>query len=146
MVRKIKHIFHTIRGKLMFVTILLIICPLIILGLFSYDKSKTSLDELGAINLQNSVEHTLEMINVLQQEVEEGNISLDKAQEAVKVSVLGEKEADGTRPINQNFNLGENGYIFIVDDDGNQLASSTVEGQNTWDTEDPNGVKTTQGI
>lgn len=37
-------------------TVLILIIPLLVLGFISYNKSKTSLDDLGAINLANSAE------------------------------------------------------------------------------------------
>lgn len=135
---------NSIRNKLLIGGIILLTIPLIILGLFGYKKSESSLNELGAINLQNSVEMTIEMIETLNKEVEKGNISLEEAQEEVKVAILGEKGSDGTRPVNENLNLGENGYIFILDQNGNQLAHPNIEGQNVWEEKDDRGVKFTQ--
>ncbi|MEI3605136.1 methyl-accepting chemotaxis protein [Pseudogracilibacillus sp. SE30717A] len=135
---------HSIKTKLIIVSILILIIPLGILGFFSYQKSETSLNELGAINLKNSVEMTLEMIEALNEEVEKGTLPLEDAQEKVKVAVLGEQNSEGHRPINERINLGENGYIFILDDEGNVITHPTIEGQNTWDSTDPNGIKATQ--
>lgn len=136
--------FNSIKTKLIIVSILLLTVPLVILGLFSYQQSKSSLDDLGAINLKNSVEMTIEMIEALHTEVEKGNLPLEEAQEKVKVAVLGEMQSDGTRPINPDLDLGEHGYIFILDDEGNVIAHPTIEGENTWDAVDPNGIKSTQ--
>lgn len=134
--------------KLKFITIstLLLIIPLIILGTFSYQKSASSLDDLGKTNLKNSVEMTIELINILNKDVEEGKISLEEAQEKVKVYMLGEKSADGTRPINQKIDLGENGYMFAYDQEGTEIAHPSLEGENVWELEDSNGVKFNQEI
>src|SRR5690625_1056337 len=105
--------FYSIKTKLITISFLILTIPLIVLGIFSYKKSENNLDELGVINLQNSVEMTIELIEALNEEVKEGHISLDEAKEKVKVAILGERQADGTRPINENINLGENGYLFI---------------------------------
>lgn len=144
--KKIFSVNSSIKGKLITISTLLLIIPLIVLGFLSYQKSSTSLDELGKSNLKNSVELTIELVDTLNEEVKKGNISLEEAQEKVKVSILGEKNADGIRPINQNLDLGENGYIFILDQDGNEVAHPNIEGENIWDNEDTNGVKYAQDI
>lgn len=133
--------FYSIKTKLITISFLILTIPLIVLGIFSYKKSENSLDELGATNLQNSVEMTIELIEALNEEVEEGHISLDEAKEKVKVAILGERQADGTRPINENINLGENGYLFILEENGMMSGHPELEGTNMWEEEDPNGVK-----
>ncbi|MGG0716989.1 methyl-accepting chemotaxis protein [Robertmurraya massiliosenegalensis] len=141
----VKNFFtKTIKRKLITVSIPLLVIPLIILGFLSYEKSSSSLDELGKINLKNSVEHTLEIMDVLNKQVKSGSLSLEDAQEQVKVSILGEIQEDGTRPINENFHLGTNGYLFIADSKGDLVAHPSVEGTNAWDNEDSNGHKYAQ--
>ncbi|WP_130859728.1 methyl-accepting chemotaxis protein [Gracilibacillus phocaeensis] len=135
---------RSIRAKLITVSILLLIIPITVLGIFSYQKSANSLSELGETNLKNSVALTIELIEALNAEVEEGHLTLEEAQEKVKQAILGEQSSDGTRPINSNINLGENGYMFILDDEGTQITHPFTEGSNTWDSVDPNGVKSTQ--
>lgn len=137
---------NSIKKKLVFISVLLLIVPLSALGYFSYTNSTKSLNDLGETNLKNSVEMTVEMITALNIEVEKGNISLEDAQERVKVAILGEKDADQKRAINKKINLGEHGYMFILDDEGNQIAHPWLEGQNSWDSVDPNGIKSTQQL
>lgn len=128
----------------MAISFLLLSIPLILSGLLAYQKSEASLDDLGALNLKNSVEMTIEMIEALNDEVEKGSLSLEEAQEKVKVAVLGEKDEDGTRPVNPNLNLGENGYIFVLDQNGIQIAHPNIEGTDVWDEEDAVGEKFVQ--
>lgn len=134
----------SIKTKLIMTSLLLVVIPLVVVGFLSYNSSKTHLDELGATNLKNSVKMTVELIETLNSEVEKGNLSLEEAQEKVKVAILGEKAADGSRPINPNLDLGENGYVFIVDENGNQMAHPNIEGENHWEAEDSNGEKFVQ--
>ncbi|MCZ8532238.1 methyl-accepting chemotaxis protein [Psychrobacillus psychrodurans] len=143
--KKIKNI-TTIKGKLISISILLLTIPLIVLGIFSYQKSASSLDNTGEQILKNSVEQTIEIIGVLNESVENGDISLEEAQEKVKVTILGDLSSDGTRPINPNINLGKNGYMFVLDNEGLEIAHPTLEGQNLWESEDSNGVKFVQDI
>lgn len=136
----------SIKTKLIMTSLLLVVIPLVVVGFLSYNSSKTHLDELGATNLKNSVKMTVELIEALNSEVEKGNLSLEDAQEKVKVAILGEKATDGTRPINDQLDLGENGYIFIIDENGNQVAHPNLEGENHWETEDSNGEKFVQNF
>lgn len=84
------------------------------------------------------------MIEALNIEVEKGNLSLEEAQERVKVAVLEEKDSEGNRPINDQLDLGDNGYIFVLDQEGTQIAHPNIEGVDTWNEEDENGVKFVQ--
>lgn len=136
----------SIKAKLIIISFLLLTIPLVILGIQSYLKSEASLNELGATNLKNSVEMTIEMIDALNAEVEKGSLSLDEAQEQVKIAILGEKNSDGTRPINENIDLGENGYLYVLDEEGTDVAHPNIEGQNSWDAEDSSGNKFVQDI
>ncbi|WNS75795.1 methyl-accepting chemotaxis protein [Bacillus sp. DTU_2020_1000418_1_SI_GHA_SEK_038] len=128
-----------LRKKLIFVSFIFLCVPSLLIGLVSYQLSLNSLNESGKLMLKNSVKQTIELINTMDQEVKMGRISLEEAQEYVKVSILGEKLADGTRPINKNINLGENGYFYIIDEKGMQVADPYLEGTNTWDYKDSEG-------
>lgn len=142
----LKFQINSIRTKLIIISILLLTVPLLVLGFISYKKSENSLNNLGQDKLRNSVEMTIEMIEALNEEVEKGTISLDEAQEKVKVAILGEKDLEGNRPINENIDLGENGYMIIYAQDGTRVAHPTREGKNAWDDEDQNGVKFVQEL
>lgn len=138
--------FQSIKAKLIAFSLLLLMIPLITLGYLSYQQSKSNLESVGKENLRNSVEMTIAMIEQFNQEVEAGNLSLDEAQEKVKVAILGEMDSEGKRPINKNIKLGESGYIFVVDQKGNSIAHPNIEGNNVWDEQDDNGVKYMQEI
>ncbi len=133
--------FRSIKTKLIVFSLFLLIIPLVILGYLSYQQSKASLETVGKENLKNSVEMTIGMIDLLDKDIATGKFSRTDAQERVKVAILGEKTADGKRPLNENIKLGDNGYIFILDEDGNTLAHPTNEGDNVWDAVDSKGDK-----
>lgn len=134
----------SIKSKLIVISILLLIVPMIVIGMTSYQKSSTSLEKLGKTNLQNSVEFTLATIDAYNAEVEKGNIPLESAQEKVKEIILGEKNGDGVRPINSSIDLGENGYMIVYSQDGTRIAHPSKEGASAWDDVDENGVKFAQ--
>lgn len=136
-----KSLFHfkTIKTRLLFLAMLALLVPLLTVSYFSYNKSAANLDELGRQNLKNSVEMTIETIEILNQQVKQENLPLEEAQELVRQAILGEKNPDGTRPINKKINLGENGYLFILDQKGKLIAHPNIEGKNMWDTVDVDG-------
>jgi len=138
MMKKTKNI-ASIKVKLISISILLLTIPLIILGVFSYQKSASSLNNTGEQLLKNSAKQTIEIISVLNESVENGDISLAEAQGKVKITILGNMNSDGTRPINPNLDLGENGYMFVLDNEGLELAHPTAEGKNLWEYKDFNG-------
>ncbi|MFC5701359.1 methyl-accepting chemotaxis protein [Cohnella faecalis] len=130
----------TIRKKLLFVCSFLLIVPIAALGLATYqvtDEETTALIENG---LKNNVRLASEMLGVLDKAVQDGLMTKEAAQERFKSSLLGERLTDNTRPINRNFDLGDNGYFFILDDKGLLLAHPLLEGQNIWDKKTSDGT------
>ncbi|ENH97900.1 methyl-accepting chemotaxis protein [Gracilibacillus halophilus YIM-C55.5] len=137
--KKLKLRSRSVKTKLVTVTFLLLMVPLVLLGYLTYQQSKDSLNELGKTNLKNSVVMTLEMIDSLNEEVEQGNLELKEAQEQVKEALLGERQNDGTRPINTSIDLGKNGYAYISDQEGLLLAHPNMEGESLWEETDSSG-------
>ncbi|MDR7318012.1 signal transduction histidine kinase [Brevibacillus nitrificans] len=119
----------SLRSKLVLMCLFLLVIPSLIIGVQGYLSANNNLNELGARALKNNVNFTIEMIDSLQKYVDEGRISKEEAQEQVKTHILGPKQADGTRTINKNIDVGENGYIFVLSDKGSMLASPKMEGK-----------------
>ncbi|MGF9796257.1 methyl-accepting chemotaxis protein [Brevibacillus agri] len=130
----------SLRTKLVMMCLLLLAIPSLIIGFQGYNSASAGLSELGSRILKNNVHLTIEMIEVLQKQVDAGKISIEDAQEQVKQHILGPKQADGTRTINPNIDSGASGYMFVLDEKGNMVASPTIEGQNQWETRDPDGT------
>ncbi|WP_313128134.1 methyl-accepting chemotaxis protein [Anaerocolumna sp.] len=122
--------------KLITVTTILLIIPLLIAGIFSYQIAKSELDKKGQIILKNGVKQALEVIDLKQKEVEKGHLTLEEAQEQVKTYLIGKMGSDGKRPITNNLDLGENGYFIVYDEAGTEVAHPTLEGKNVWETKD----------
>lgn len=129
----------SIRTKLIIISLILLIVPSVIIGAISYTNAKNGMDGLGETILKNSVESTLTLIDTLNQQVDAGELTLEEAQEIVKERILGPKKEDGTRDINYTGDLGENGYLYIVDEKGIILAHPTIEGKDMWGVQDEEG-------
>ncbi|AVK50442.1 chemotaxis protein [Clostridium sp. MF28] len=125
-----------IKTKLILVMILLLSIPVLVLGLVSYYVARAELENSGKILLRNSVEMTLQVIDANQKLVDQGKLSLDDAQERVREYMLSEKQADGTRKINQNLSLGKSGYLLAYTQDGVEAAHPSLEGKSVLDYKD----------
>ncbi|WP_055669578.1 methyl-accepting chemotaxis protein [Desnuesiella massiliensis] len=128
-----------IRSKMIIITTLLLAIPSFIIGFIGYKFAKAELDNSGKLILKNGVRQVLQLIDAKQKEVERGSISEEQAKEAVKVYILGEKNAEGKRSINKNINLGDNGYFIIYDEQGTEVAHPTLEGKNVIDVKTKDG-------
>ncbi len=125
-----------IKTKLILVMILLLSIPVLVLGLVSYYVARAELENSGKILLKNSVEMTLQVIDANQKLVDQGKLSLDDAQERLREYMLSEKQADGTRKINQNLSLGKSGYLLAYTQDGVEAAHPSLEGKSVLDYKD----------
>ncbi|MEK6189855.1 MAG: methyl-accepting chemotaxis protein [Carnobacterium alterfunditum] len=130
---------YSIKGKILLITIVLLVISNVSIGFIGYTIAKNQLDIKGETILQNAVETSVQMIDLANQEVENGTLELEEAQESVKEYMLGEQLEDGTRPINTPFDLGENGYMIVFSQDGEEIAHPTLEGENVWSVEDKAG-------
>lgn len=126
----------TFQFKFAIISFSLLILPTLLLGVGSYRVAKNQMDKDGRQLLKNSVEMTLLLIDQYQQQVDAGEISLAEAQEKVRIFMLGEKTPEGTRPINKNIYLGENGYLLAYTQDGVEAAHPSLEGKNVWEVAD----------
>lgn len=131
--KKEKKVRFTLRLKLIIITSVLLIIPLSVAIITGYFVSKGELDDKGKVILKNSVHQAMLMIEDKKKAVEAGYISAEDAQESVKQYLLGEKDSEGKRPINKNINLGDNGYFFVYDEKGLEVAHPSLEGQNVWE-------------
>ncbi len=130
---------RTIKAKLLFFSFLIFIVPSLIISLVSYMQAKNGLDELGETLIKNSVESSLQLIEAVNKEVQSGTITLEEGKERVKTQLIGTLNEEGKRPLTYPANLGENGYIYILDHDGTLLGHPTREGDSLWEDKDSSG-------
>lgn len=130
----------TIRKKLLMMSLTLLILPIGILGAVIYQISVKETNQLIESKLSSSVNLAVALIENLENSVQSGQLTEVEAQEQVRTLLLGNKNEDGTRPINQSIDLGPNGYFFILDNKGKLLAHPKLEGDNIWDKQTSNGT------
>ncbi|TQR15318.1 methyl-accepting chemotaxis protein [Psychrobacillus soli] len=135
-----------IRTKLFIISICLLLVPSLIIGVSSYFSAKNNLDELGEKTLKNGVEMALLVIDAMNTSVENGEMTLEEAQEQVKQYLLGDLQSDGKRALTTKVDLGANGYFVIYGTDGEQIAHPSIEGTNGWENKDIDGKYVVQDI
>lgn len=130
----------SIKIKILIVSLLLLTIPSLTIGVIGYNTTENSLDAIGQKNLKNSVSLAFKLVDTLNNEVKKGALSLEEAQEIARTKLVGEKNTDGTRQLINDVDLGENGYFFIIDEQGLAIAHPKDEGKSMWDVQDDNGV------
>lgn len=129
----------TIKKKLILISSLLLIIPILVLGSISYLSAKSQLEDKGETILKNGVRQAMQLIDAKKIEISRGEITLEEAQEEVRVILLGVKDAEGKRPISKNIDLGEHGYFIAYTGEGIEAMHPSLEGQNVWEVEDKSG-------
>lgn len=132
--------FQTIRTKLITVSSLLLLLPIMILGTASYLTAKEELNIKGEVILKNSVHQVRQLIEVKKKEVEWGELTLVEAKESIRQILMSEKDKEGKRTIKKDIDLGENGYFIAYDSKGTLVMHPTLEGENLWETSDKSGT------
>lgn len=120
-------IFMSLKRKIIILCLLLLIIPSATIGISAYYTSKAQLSDMGETQLKQSAGIFIGMIALLNREVEDGNLTLEEAQEKFRVEILGEKNADNIRP-NDRYVIGETGVIAAMDSNGVSVMDPTDEG------------------
>lgn len=127
---------HSIRRKLITISLALLIIPSIIMAAVSYTQARNNLNELGEQVLKNSVQSATQLLHEKQAQVATGELSEQQAKEQLSEALLGKAQPDGTREITYPGDLGEYGYLYAVDDKGVLVMHPTREGQSLWGEKD----------
>ncbi|MFS0576995.1 methyl-accepting chemotaxis protein [Sporosarcina sp. 179-K 3D1 HS] len=129
----------SVRTKLVSLALIVILFPILIVGFVNYFVAKNELDEVGKMGLQNGTYAVLDLIEELDRQVKDGHLTLDEAQERAKTKILGLKQADGTRPIDNPAKYGENFYFYVVNEEGVLEAHLNKEGESLYDSQTADG-------
>lgn len=119
--------------KLILFTTAMLFIASIVIGISSYMVARNALIEKGKTILQNGVKSALILIDDMNKKVTSGSISLEEAQENIKLYLLGPLNEDGTRQNNTPVDFGEHGYYIIYSQTGVEIMHPTLEGQNVWE-------------
>lgn len=120
------------RSRLILFIGLMVLLTNLSIGLLVYRSAQYQLTESNKVMLKNSVRLVNDLIADKQKAVDNGIMSRKSAQESIKQIILGPMADDGTRPLNTNIDLGTNGYIFVLDSQGIEIAHPVIEGQSSW--------------
>lgn len=129
----------TIRKKLMWMSFFLLTLPVVAMGIVSYITTQQETTALIENGLRSNVSLAMETMIVLDRSVQNGSMTLEEAQETFRVMLLGERQADGSRPINPALDLGEHGYFFALDETGTLLAHPKQENDTIWNKQASDG-------
>lgn len=108
----------SVSGKLMLLITMIIIVTVGIIGSISYSVAKNQLLASGQRELQSLVDGAYTSIELINEQVENGNITLEEGKEQARILLNG--------PVNENreydyqksrFTYKENGYILAYDED-----------------------------
>ncbi|MFM9279421.1 methyl-accepting chemotaxis protein [Paenibacillus jiagnxiensis] len=131
---------RSLRMKLTILCLVILIVPTLVIGASSYLGSKNEMNESGKAALKQSVNMVIGMINLLNEQVENGDLTLEQAQEKLRVELLGAKNADNKRQIKSEYTVGETGYPWAVGKDAVSVMNPSNEGQNLTDVVTEDGV------
>ncbi|MEK4762696.1 methyl-accepting chemotaxis protein [Viridibacillus sp. FSL E2-0187] len=135
-----KKVKISLKRKLIILCTLLLIIPTITIGISTYSTSKKELTASGKEELQQSTNMVIAMIALLNQEVEAGNLTLEEAQEKLRVELYGKKDADNIRPIKEEHTIRGNGFVYAVDENAVNVMDPRNEGAELMNTETEDGV------
>lgn len=124
--------YISIQTRLIIFIGLMVLITNLVIGFFVYRSAEYQLSESNKVMLKNSVRIVIDLIDAKQKEVELGIVSEKTAQESIKEIILGPMTEEGIRPLNTNIDLGENGYISVLNSQGLEIAHPFIEGQSSW--------------
>lgn len=134
-----------LQWKTILVCVLLLITPGLAIGISGHYTAESEMDMLGKASLKQNVDLTIQLIDAYQSMVDKGALTLEEAQEQVRVRAVGPKKADGkAREIINK--IGEYGYTFAIDAKGIDVMHPSREGENLWEMKDSDGVMYIQEI
>lgn len=108
----------SISSKLMLLISIIIIVTVGIIGTTSYTIAKNQLLESGKRELQNIAEGAHAVLELINENVENGELTLEEGQERARIILNGPKDDNGVYDFKQsNFTYKEKGFIHGYDED-----------------------------
>lgn len=113
--------------------ILILLGSIFTSSLTSYVLAKNELDEKGKTILKNSVTLAELYAESKYNLVESGILEKEDALEIIRTQLIGQKNPDGTRNLDNQVDFGKDGYFIMYDIKGNEIMHPTLEGENVWE-------------
>lgn len=129
----------SVRNKLVLLAIIVVLIPTALVGTVNYFLAKNEIDEVGRQSLRNGTLGIIELIAQLDEEVQQGKLTLEEAQERARTQIVGHKLKDNKRSIDNPVKYGENFYFYAFKDDGTVETHPSLEGQNISDLQTNDG-------
>lgn len=103
--------------KLMLIITIMILMTALVVGSISYYLTKQELTEAGKADMKHLVETSLVTLNLLNEQVEAGEISLEQAKEQARVLLVGPKKGDVYDHTKSSFLYKQDGYLVAYGQD-----------------------------
>ncbi|MFA8439081.1 methyl-accepting chemotaxis protein [Pueribacillus sp. YX66] len=121
------------------------------IGITSYSFAKKELIESGKLDLEHIVQNAISVIDLLNDEVEKGNLTLEEAQEEARRILIGpktgEQEGQLTDYTQSSFVYKEEGYLSGYDSNHRAILHPfTSLGEDRSDVVNSKGVETVKGL
>ncbi|WP_067842100.1 methyl-accepting chemotaxis protein [Amphibacillus sediminis] len=115
---KKKNIFNSISTKLILIVTILILFTGAVVGGAGYFIARQQLLEAGKSDLKSIVDGSMAVLELLHNEVESGDLTLNEAQEQARYILNGPLGEDGTYQfLESQFSYKEEGYLLVFDQD-----------------------------
>jgi methyl-accepting chemotaxis protein len=133
---------QSLRFKMLTLIVSVIIITAAALGFSSYFMAKQQLIEAGKLDLSNTVQGALTVMERFQQQEEFLMLSREEAQQQAAELLVGPKINDNKRDFTKSgFLYKDNGYIFVYDGNYNSVVHPMgFEGKNMADLQDNKGA------
>nr|WP_206765400.1 methyl-accepting chemotaxis protein [Brevibacillus laterosporus] len=130
----------SLRSKLTILCLGILLVPTLLIGITTYGSTKKELDQAGQSALQNNVKMVIGMIDLMNERVEAGQLTLEEAQERVRQELLGAKNAENKRPVKKEYTAGETGYVWAINEKAVSVMNPSNEGQDLSNVTTQDGV------
>lgn len=133
------YLMKSVRNKLVSLAIIVILLSTGLVGTVNYMVVKGELDQVGRDSLKNGTLGILELIAQLDTQVQNGKLTLEEAQESARTQIVGHKNEDNKRSIDNPVKYGDNFYFYAFQDSGMVETHPSLEGQNISDLQTEDG-------
>lgn len=130
----------SLRAKLTILCLAILLVPILLIGITTYGSTKQELDQAGQAALQKNVKMVIGMIDLMNERVEAGQLTLEEAQEKVRQELLGTKNSENKRPTKKEYTTGETGYVWAINEKAVSVMNPANEGQDLSDVITQDGV------